>query len=81
MAPSEGIEPPVQEPESYVLSITPRGPLDIKNYAPKVSKIKAYQRKSLERSQQGTLTTINSLYKCITNISTTVLLLSKKLLK
>lgn len=25
MAPSEGIEPPVQEPESYVLSITPRG--------------------------------------------------------
>ncbi len=27
MAPSEGIEPPVQEPESYVLSITPRGQL------------------------------------------------------
>lgn len=24
-APSEGIEPPFQEPESYVLSITPRG--------------------------------------------------------
>lgn len=30
MAPSEGIEPPVQEPESYVLSITPRGQLNIK---------------------------------------------------
>ena len=30
MAPSEGIEPPVQEPESYVLSITPRGPFNIK---------------------------------------------------
>lgn len=30
MAPSEGIEPPVQEPESYVLSITPRGQLDTK---------------------------------------------------
>ena len=76
MAPSEGIEPPVQEPESYVLSITPRGPLNIKNYAHKASKIKAYQRKSLDRSQQGTLTTINLLYKCITDISTTVLLLS-----
>ena len=25
MAPSEGIEPPVEEPESSVLSITPRG--------------------------------------------------------
>ena len=25
MAPSEGIEPPVSEPESEVLSITPRG--------------------------------------------------------
>ncbi len=25
ITPSEGIEPPVQEPESYVLSITPRG--------------------------------------------------------
>lgn len=30
MAPSEGIEPPVQEPESYVLSITPRGQLNKK---------------------------------------------------
>ena len=30
MAPSEGIEPPVQEPESYVLSITPRGQLNTK---------------------------------------------------
>lgn len=25
ITPSEGIEPPFQEPESYVLSITPRG--------------------------------------------------------
>lgn len=25
MAPSEGIEPPAEEPESSVLSITPRG--------------------------------------------------------
>ena len=28
MAPSEGIEPPAEEPESSVLSITPRG-LDV----------------------------------------------------
>lgn len=25
MTPSEGIEPPFQEPESYVLSVAPRG--------------------------------------------------------
>lgn len=34
MAPSEGIEPPVQEPESYVLSITPRGQLSTKKKVP-----------------------------------------------
>lgn len=59
MAPSEGIEPPAEEPESSVLSITPRGQVQKLCKALNGDKIVVCAK----------LTTF-PLYKCQTNIST-----------